>query len=155
MRTQLPTTAIFSSSEIQIHYKRPLYNSMKHVCCTKCTEKIIREFADTDRIDLKEFFWVLLFSNANRLLGISEIASGSTRGVVINIKEIVQLALLTNASAIIIAHNHPSGKLSISESDIKLTKKLQQVADVMEITLLDHVIITSESYTSFAQKGML
>lgn len=155
MKTKLPATTIFSSSEIQIHYRRPLYDSMKHICSAESAQKIIREFADPNRIDLKEFFWVLLLSNSNRLLGISETASGSTRGVVINIKEILQLALLTNASAIIVSHVHPSGNLNISSSDKRLTQKLQQLADIMEITLLDHIIITSEGFVSFSQEGLL
>lgn len=155
MKTNLPSTTIFSSSEIELYYKRPLYVSMKQISSAEAAEETIREFSNINRIDLKEFFWVLLLTNANRLLGISEIASGSTRGVVINIKEILQLALMTSSSAIILAHNHPSGNLTISTSDKRLTEKLKQVADVMEITLLDHIIISSESFTSFVKEGLL
>lgn len=155
MKKDQLTTTIYSSTEIQLHYKRPLFIKMKHINSAEKAQEVIKEFADSQRIDLKEFFWVLLLSNANRLLGISEIASGSSRGVVINIKEILQLALMTSSSAIILAHNHPSGNLSISSSDKRLTEKLKQVTDVMEITLLDHIIISSESFTSFVKEGLL
>jgi DNA repair protein RadC len=67
----------------------------------------------------------------------------------------MQLALLVNASALIVAHSHPSGNLNISKSDIKETIKLKQLAQLMEITLLDHIIITSESFLSFAREGEL
>lgn len=155
MNQNLPSTTILSSSEIQIHYKRPLFISMKHIASSEDANNILREFIDVDRIDLKEFFWIILLTNANRVLGISEVGSGSSKGVVINIKEILQLALITSSSAIILAHNHPSGNFNISESDKRLTRKLKELTDIMEVTLLDHLIITSESYTSFADNGEL
>ncbi len=155
MKTNLPATTIFSSSEIQIHYKRPLYSEMKLICSAESAEKIIREFADPNRIDLKEFFWVMTLTNANRLLGISEIASGSSSGVIVSIKEILQLALLTSAVSLIIFHVHPSGNLNISAGDKRITSKLKKAAELMEITLLDHIIISSEGFVSFAQEGLL
>ena len=109
MKTQLLSTAVFSSSEIQIHYKRPLYSSMKYIRQAEDAVEIVREFSDANRIDLKEFFWVILLNRANRVLGISEIAMGTTSSVVVDIKEICQLALLTSAMQVVVAHNHPSG----------------------------------------------
>jgi len=75
--------------------------------------------------------------------------------VVTNYKEILQLALLSNASAIILAHNHPSGDLNISASDRRVTSKIMEVTEIIEVTLLDHIIITSESYVSFSDSGEL
>ncbi|HAE14207.1 MAG: hypothetical protein H6546_04260 [Chitinophagales bacterium] len=66
-----------------------------------------------------------------------------------------QLALKTHSQAIIVAHNHPSGTLRPSENDLKLTQKLKQVGDLIDVRLLDHIIITSESYYSFADEGTL
>jgi len=137
-------------SEVKIHYERPIINQNRIVKSSEDSERLLRTFIDEKRIDYKEFFWVLLLTNANQVIGISEIAVGNTTGVSINIKEIYQLALLANSTSIIVAHNHPSGKLTPSESDKNLTKKLREASDLLDITLLDHLILTSESFVSFA-----
>jgi len=155
MKTQTLDVQHFIPYEIEILFKRPLYNSTKIISNAEDAQKIIRDFLDTNKIDLKEFFLVVLLTNSNRVLGISEVAVGTTKGVMINIKEIFQLILKTNATAIILAHNHPSGKLTISDSDKKQTKRLLEIAKIMEVTVLDHIIITSESYTSFVNEGEL
>lgn len=155
MNKNVPSTFLFSSSEIELHYKRPLFQNMKLITNSEDAEKILKTFIHPNRIDLKEFFWVMLLSNANRLIAVSEIATGSPRCVPVQIREIFQLALITNASSIIVAHCHPSGNLNISEADKKLTSKLEKLCELLELTLLDHIIITSESYTSFSDSQKL
>jgi len=155
MKTQLLSTAVFSSSEIQIHYKRPLYSSMVHITCAEDADRVLREFLNPNQLDLKECFWVLLLSRASRLLGISLISVGEVSGVAVNIKEIFQLSLLTHASSVIVAHNHPSGNLEPSKNDIKMTEKIAHGLSLLEVTLLDHIVITSEGFTSFANDGLL
>ena len=149
------TTSLMLPYEVEIHYKRPLFESMTPIKSAEDANRMLRSYINKAKIDLKECFWVLLLTNANRLLGISEVAVGTSTGVLINTKEILQLALLTHANTIIVAHNHPSGKLSFSESDKKQTQRLQELAKIMEINLLDHIIITSESFLSFANEGEL
>ena len=140
--------------EVKIVYKRPIYESMPKITNSKDAVKIIRDFADSDCIDYKEFFWVMLLNHSNKVLGISEIAIGNVEIVVFNSSEIIQLALLTNARCIILAHNHPSGKLIASKSDIELTKKVKQMADIFSITLYDHIIITSENHISLSNENL-
>lgn len=136
--------------EVEIHYKRPVLNDNLKIKSSEDSVRVLRQFIDTKRIDYKEFFWVLLLNNSNQLLGISEIAVGSTNGVTVNIKEVFQLALLTNATCIIVAHNHPSGKLKASESDKRITQKLMKASKLLDLTLLDHIIITSEDFMSYS-----
>lgn len=155
MKTQLLSTAVFSSSEIQIHYKRPLFSSLKWISSAEDAEQILRAFLDKDRIDLKEFFWVVLLNHSNRVLGISEIAMGTTSGVLVNVKEICQLALLTSSTQVLIAHNHPSGRLSASKTDLIVTEKIGKALQLFDICLLDHIVVTSESCFSFAEEGLL
>jgi DNA repair protein RadC len=155
MKAPIPTTQLFGCSELELHYKRPLFDSMVHIKSSKDAETILRKYIDPNRINLKEFFWMMALTQANRLLGISEIASGSPQGVSMNIKEIFQTILLTNASAIIVAHNHPSGNLKPSQSDRAFTKKLQKLSSLMDVTLLDHVILSSEDYYSFSDDRLL
>ena len=155
MKTHLPSTVVFSSSEIEIHYKRPLYSSMKSISCADDANDALREFVNPNQLDLKECFWVLLLSRANSLLGISLISVGGVSSVMVNVKEIFQLSLLTNASYVIIAHNHPSGKLKASAQDIVITEKIRHGLSLLEVTLIDHLIITSESFVSMANEGIL
>lgn len=136
--------------EVEIHYKRPVLNDKLKIKSSDDSVRLLRQFIDTKRIDYKEFFWVLLLNNNNQLLGISEIAMGTTNGVTVNIKEVFQLALLTNATCIIVAHNHPSGKLKASESDKRITQKLMKASKLLDLTLLDHLIITSEDFMSYS-----
>lgn len=150
-----PIEKTSSFNEVRIHYERPIFNSIKVVKCSEDSEKILREFLDDKRIDYKEFFWVILLTNANQVLGISEIGVGNSTSVIANLKEIYQLALLANASAIIVAHNHPSGKLEPSKSDKNLTNKLIEALKLLDITFLDHLILTSESFTSYSKSNWL
>jgi len=150
---KLLSTELLGSSKIEIHYKRPHVLEMHHITCAEDVDTILRKYINPQQLDLRECFWVILLTNANRVLAISKVATGTSRGVQTNLKYIFQLALLTNASAIIVAHNHPSGNLNFSKRDISETKKLQRLAKLMDVTLLDHIIITSESFVSFAQEG--
>lgn len=147
--------ALAAIHEVQIVYKRPLLLKVKRIETAKDAYHILNEFVDSKRIDYKEFFWVMLISRSNELLSISEIGVGATAGVLVNYKEIFQLAILSNASAIIVAHNHPSGNLEPSEADKKMTKRLSEFAKLMDIALLDHIIISSQSYISLADQGLL
>jgi DNA repair protein RadC len=157
MKTELLKSLVEISTlnEVQIHYQRPIFNLNRTVKCSEDSEKLLRAFLDNKRIDYKEFFWVLLLTNSNQVTGISEIGVGDTTGVSVNVKEIYQLALLTNASAIIVAHNHPSGKLTPSIADIKLTKKLKEAFKLLDIILLDHLILTSEGFVSFSDSDWM
>ena len=142
-------------NEVKIHYKRAIFNPDNIVKSSDDSERILRAFIDEERIDYKEFFWVLLLTNANQVIGISEIAVGNTTGVSVNIKEIYQLALLANSTSIIVAHNHPSGSLTPSHSDKKLTQKLTEASKLLDIHLLDHLILTSEGFVSFSDSDWL
>ena len=157
MKTKLlrSLSGISTFNEVQIHYERPIFNTKRVVKCSEDSERILRDFLDNKRIDYKEFFWVLLLTNANQILGISEIGIGNTTGVTVNVKEIYQLALLSNASAVVVAHNHPSGKLKPSTADKDLTQKLKEAFKLLDITLLDHLILTSEGFSSFSDSGWM
>ena len=143
---RLPSLELYLPYEVNIHYKRPLYHSMAHILNSNKAVEYLRHFIGINTLDHKEYFWVLLLNRANRLLAISEIGKGSDVGVVINHKEIFQLILRTNATAFIVAHNHPSGQLKVSKKDKEETHKIIQMADILKFNFLDHIIITSESH---------
>lgn len=106
-------------------------------------------------IDYREYFYALFLDRSNRLIAASQISMGGTAGTVADPKIIFQTALKSNAASIILAHNHPSGNLKPSEADSRLTKKLYDAGRLLDMPVLDHIIISSDSYLSFADDGLL
>lgn len=114
------------------------------------------ELVKGDLIDLPhEEFWVLLLNRANRMTKKKRISEGGVSGTVADPKIIFKLALEELSSGIIIVHNHPSGNLTPSQSDLALTKKLKEAGRVLEIQLLDHLIVAGQKYYSFADEGLM
>jgi DNA repair protein RadC len=109
-----------------------------------------------DMMDLpNEEFWVLLLNRANRVIRKKRISEGGLSGTVADPRIIFKLAIEELACSIIVAHNHPSGNLSASQSDIELTRRLKEAGKVMEVQLLDHLIIAGHKYFSFADEGLI
>lgn len=142
-------------NEVQLVYTRPILEGAKRIKTSADAISALRAVYDHDRIDLKEFFYVILLSRYNQVLGVAPLSIGSVSGTVVSVSEIVQLALLRNASGIVLSHNHPSGSLVPSGSDRILTHKIVQACKLFDIAVLDHVIVTSESYYSFADNREL
>ena len=102
-----------------------------------------------------EEFWVIYLNNANKIIYKSQISKGGITGTLVDSRVIFKIAFEYNATALILLHNHPSGKLQASQADITLTKNLQQASKSLEILILDHIIITENHYFSFADEGIL
>ena len=102
-----------------------------------------------------EEFWVLLLNRSNCIIDKYKISQGGIAGTVIDVRLILKRAINKLASSIILCHNHPSGNLSPSEADIKITKKLNEASQLVDIKVLDHIIIGGNSYYSFLDEGML
>lgn len=100
-----------------------------------------------------EEFWVLYLNNSNKILFKLQLSKGGMLGTVVDIRILFRVALEQYATAIILVHNHPSGKLQPSEADIQITKKIKLAGTQMDIPVLDHVIITDRGYYSFADEG--
>jgi len=107
------------------------------------------------RIEYVEEFYLLLLNRGNKILGFVKLSEGGTCGTVVDIKMIFQAALKANAQYIVVCHNHPSGGLQPSQTDIYLTKKIADAGRLIGIELLDHIILTAESYYSFVDEGVL
>lgn len=114
------------------------------------------ELLKGDLMDLPhEEFWVLLLNRANKLIKKKRVSEGGVSGTVADPKIIYKMALEELASGVIVAHNHPSGNLTASHSDIELTKKLKEAGKFLEIQLLDHIIVAGSKYLSFADEGLI
>ena len=102
-----------------------------------------------------EEFWVLMLDRSNKVIGHQLISRGGVSGTMVDAKLVFKPAIDRFASHIILCHNHPSGNLSPSMQDISLTKKLIQAGKHLDITVLDHVIITAHGYYSFSDEGRI
>ncbi len=119
------------------------------------SSKDIFEFFHPILADLPhEEFWVVFLNQSNKIIDKYRVSQGGIAGTVIDVRLIMKAAIEKLASGIILCHNHPSGNLKPSTSDIKITKKMRDAGEIMEIKVLDHIIVTDESYYSFADEGI-
>jgi DNA repair protein RadC len=102
----------------------------------------------------EEFFCIFL-NRANKVIKVDQISKGGVSGTVTDVRIIFKNAVLLTASGVIVAHNHPSGNLNPSESDVKITRKIKEAGDILDVQLLDHLIICNFDYYSFADNGVL
>ncbi|MFZ2907130.1 MAG: DNA repair protein RadC [Cyclobacteriaceae bacterium] len=102
-----------------------------------------------------EAFWIVLLNRANRVIKKHQISQGGVAGTVADPKIIFKIALEELASAVVLAHNHPSGNLTASQADIDLTKKLKESGRLLEIQVIDHLIIAGNKYMSFSDEGLM
>ena len=94
-------------------------------------------------------------NRANRIIGVMDASSGGITGTVADPRIILCAAIKCCAVNIIIAHNHPSGSLKPSRADEQLTVKIKEAARWLDISVLDHIIISTEGYYSFADEGLM
>ena len=103
----------------------------------------------------QEVFAVIYLNQANKILHYEVVSEGGITGTVADPRIILKKALEHNAVNIIVSHNHPSGNLSPSKADKDLTQKLKEAAQLLELKIIDHIIISNEGYYSFADEGIL
>src|SRR4029079_9057506 len=116
---------------------------------------IFKQSWDENKIDFVEQFKVMLLNRSNRVLGIYKVSTGGITTTVADPRVILAAALKANAVSIALAHNHPSGDLKPSRQDEALTQKIKNAGSFLDILVLDHVILSTESYYSFADEGLL
>lgn len=140
--------------EITLKYKSGNTKKIK-VTSSKDAADYMRELYDMDTIEITESAIVLFLNRANNSIGWFKVSQGGITGTVVDIKLILVTALKCGASAIILSHNHPSGQLMPSDADVKLTRRLNEACKMLDISLLDHIIITDKGHTSLADEGLL
>jgi DNA repair protein RadC len=147
----------FKVSEVQLVYKTKVNPSDRpKVSSSNDAYQILLDFWNKDTIELREEFKLLTLNRASRVLGIITISQGGVNGTVTDAKLIFQMAIRTNASGIILAHNHPSGQLVPSEADKAITQKIKEGGKLLDINLLDHLILAPHcGYYSFADEGII
>jgi len=143
-------------AEIQLSYKSNVKPSLRpKISSSRDAHEVLKRVWNDSVIELCEQFKVIFTNRANKVLGVFEVSTGGIAGTVADPKLIFVAALKAGATGLILSHNHPSGNLTPSHADIELTKKIKEGGRLLEIQVLDHIIITSESYYSFADEGLL
>ena len=102
-----------------------------------------------------EEFWILYLNNSNKIIKKNQLSKGGITGTLVDVRLVLKTALEYGATSLILCHNHPSGALKPSQADKDLTQKLKKGAQSLDIKVLDHLIITEQSYFSFADEDLL
>ncbi|WP_225037002.1 RadC family protein [Winogradskyella sp. SM1960] len=102
-----------------------------------------------------EEFWILYLNNSNKIIQKNQLSKGGITGTLVDVRLVLKNALEVGATGLILCHNHPSGTLKPSQADKDITKKLKVAAQSLDISVLDHLIITENAYYSFADENIL
>ena len=141
-------------SEIQVSYTPNLLVDMSVKNSKKSFELMLNEW-EQETLQMQEEVKIILLNRSNKVLGIYSLAKGGLTSCIVDVRIILSIALKTLATGIILFHNHPSGNLKPSKADLDITKKLKNSCDLLDISLLDHLIITKDNYFSFADEGLI
>jgi DNA repair protein RadC len=140
--------------EITLKYKSSGVKKTK-ITNSKDSYELLKQMYDDDTLEYCESSIVIYLNRANNSIGWQKISQGGITGTVVDVRMVLATALKCGATGIILSHNHPSGNLFPSDADDKLTKQIFEASKIMEIQLLDHLIITSEGYYSYADQGKI
>lgn len=143
-------------AEVELTYKTKVKASQRpQIKSSQACYDLLVSIWNEGKIDLQEEFKVLLLNRSNRVTGLYEASSGGITGTVADPRLILATAIKSLSVGLILAHNHPSGNPKPSSADEELTRKIKMAASYFDIKVLDHIIITSEGYYSFADEGLL
>ena len=134
--------------------RKPTNFERTKITSSKVTYDVIKQFYHED-ITLYESFFLLLLNNSNETIGFVKISQGGIIGTVVDVRIIAKYCVEVLATGCILAHNHPSGKLSPSSADLAITKKTREALGILDVQVLDHIILTQTGYYSFADEGVL
>jgi len=147
METTVLNTEWLIASEVELIYKSKGKASQRpQITSSYSAYQITLKAWDSNKIELLEQF---------KVLGVLETSSGGITGTIVDLRIIFSALLKAHAVGFLTIHNHPSGKLAPSDADRQITRKIKETSKLLDITLLDHLIITVENYYSFADEDIL
>lgn len=143
-------------SEVQLVYRNKVKAALRpRITASSEAYALLMQYWDQGRLELQEEFKVLLLNNALRVLGIYAGFAGGMDSTLADPRLIFVTALKARATGILVAHNHPSGKLKPSEPDFTLTKRLVSAGELLNIDVVDHLIVSADGFYSFMDEGVL
>jgi DNA repair protein RadC len=134
--------------------KRHLIIEKRKITAPENAVPICRELIG-DKIDVIESFFIIMLDNSNSTIGCACIGVGGINGVNVDVRLILHYAAACLASSIILVHNHPSGALTASEEDVKITRDVSKIMLLARMPVVDHLILTPDGFLSFAHSGLL
>jgi DNA repair protein RadC len=149
-----PARAVIIAAALELGRRRKL-SEVPGVPQIKCSKDVADIFQPLLSDLQHEEFWILFLNRSNKVINRMKLSQGGISGTVTDVRMVMKKAIEYLASGIIVCHNHPSGNLSPSESDSKVTQKIKEAGNLMDIQLLDHLIISDKDYYSFADNGVL
>lgn len=144
----MESVKLYELKKIQTNFPK------EKITSSKKSFEFISQFYGDD-IEIFESFFILLLNNSNNTIGYAKISQGGITGTVVDVRLVAKYAVESLAVGVILAHNHPSGKLEASEADKETTKKIKNALRTLDIQVLDHIILTTNGYYSFADEGIL
>ena len=148
--------ALVNVAEVELVYRSKVKASERpSVSTSSDAAQLFRALWEEGKMELIEQFKVLFLNRANKVLCLYNVSSGGITGTVADPRLIFIAALKVHAVSLILCHNHPSGNLTPSRADEELTQKIKGGGKLLDIQVLDHLILTEESYYSFADEGLL
>lgn len=149
-------TNTYPVQELQLIYKQKFCPADRpKITSSEDAYKCLLGIWNLEVISFIEEFKILLLNRANRVMGVYSVSSGGICGTVADPRVIFAVALKACAVGLILAHNHPSGNLTPSQQDVELTQKLEKAGTFLDITILDHIILTPEGYYSFKDSDII
>lgn len=144
----------YSMPEIQLKFKAGNFEKYK-IRSSKDCELTLRTMFDADTLEYCESAIAIFLNRNNETIGWYKVSQGGLNGTIIDQRVIFSIGLQSGASGVILTHNHPSGNLQPSNEDLAITRKLIEGGKILDIKVLDHLILTKDSYTSFQDEGLL
>lgn len=147
---------VYQVAEITLFYNSPSnFGERPNAGTSKEAYNILSRSWNSGTIEFIEEFKILFLNRRNKIIALYEMTKGGTSSTVVDMKLLMAAALKTNASKIILAHNHPAGTLAPSEQDICITRRVSEACKIFDITLVDHLILSGTDYYSFADNGLV
>lgn len=148
-----PNTHFFQ--EVEVVYKpRKSLELSSEIRCSRDAFLYIKEFFKSFMSHHEEV-WMILLNSCMQIIGSSQVSKGGLEHAFVDVRIIYQTALMAHATGFILVHNHPTGVLHPSKPDEELTKKIVGAGKILDIRLLDHLIISEDTYFSFADEGII
>ena len=144
----METTSLYTLKKLQTEFPQ------EKITSSKGASEFIRQFYSDD-IGIFESVVMVTLNNNNQTTGFFKISQGGITGTVVDVRILAKYAIDNLATGIILAHNHPSGQLSASDSDIQITKKVNEAMKLFDVQVLDHIILTETAYLSFQDEGIM
>ena len=142
----MKTISLYELKKVQTNFPK------EKITSSDKASEFIKQFYNED-IEIFESSFILLLNNANNTIGYAKISQGGITDTVVDVRLIAKYAVESLCAGVILAHNHPSGNLKPSQADINITEKTKTALSLLDIDLLDHLILTSDSFYSLSDNG--